>query len=63
MRPSNDQVHIRVEMNREDMDSFVFCIATKKTALRLAKDMADLVSYILFLKIACRIRQAIVNVT
>jgi len=45
MRPSSDQVHIRVDMNKEDMDTFVFCIATKKSALRLAKDMADLVSY------------------
>lgn len=45
MRPSNDQVHIRVEMNKEDMDSFVFCVATKKSALRLAKDMADLSVY------------------
>jgi len=45
MRPSSDQVHIRVDMNKEDMDTFVFCVATKKSALRLAKDMADLVSY------------------
>jgi hypothetical protein len=46
IRPSSDQVHIRVDMNKEDMDSFVFCLATKKCALRLAKDMADLVSYL-----------------
>ncbi|XP_069698339.1 PAT complex subunit CCDC47 isoform X2 [Periplaneta americana] len=45
MRPGSDQVHIKVDMNREDMDSFVFCVATKKTALRLAKDMADLSVY------------------
>jgi hypothetical protein len=43
MRPSNDQVHIKVEMNKEDMDNFVFCVAAKKTAIRIAKDMADLV--------------------
>ena len=48
MRPTNDQVHIKVDMNKEDMDSFVFCIATKKTALRLSKDMADLVSNVIF---------------
>jgi hypothetical protein len=45
VRPSSDQVHIRVDMNKEDMDTFVFCLATKKSALRLSKDMADLVSY------------------
>jgi len=49
MRPSSDQVHIKVDMNKEDMDNFVFCVATKKSALRLAKDMADLVSYYCFM--------------
>jgi hypothetical protein len=44
MRPISDQVHIKVDMNKEDMDSIVFCVATKKAALRLSKDMADLVS-------------------
>lgn len=46
IRPSSDQVHIKVDMNKEDMDSFVFCLATKRSALRLSKDMADLVSYL-----------------
>ncbi|PNF34144.1 Coiled-coil domain-containing protein 47 [Cryptotermes secundus] len=45
MRPSSDQVHIKVDMNKEDMDSIVFCVATKKSALRLSKDMADLSVY------------------
>lgn len=45
MRPVSDQIHIKVEMSKDEMDSFVFCIAAKKTAVRLAKDMADLVSY------------------
>lgn len=45
MRPSHDQVHIKVDMNKEDMDSFVFCVASKKTALRLSRDMADLSVY------------------
>lgn len=44
VRPSYDQVHVTVEMGKDDMDSFVFCLATKKAAVRLAKDMADLVS-------------------
>lgn len=42
MRPTLDQIHITVRMNKEDMDSFVFCIASKKTALHLSKEMADL---------------------
>jgi hypothetical protein len=33
-------------MAKDEMDSFVFCVATKKTAVRLAKDMADVVSLI-----------------
>ncbi len=36
------QVHIKVTMNPEDMDTFVFCVAQKKTAARLAKEMTDL---------------------
>lgn len=43
MKPSQDQVHIKVDMNKEDMDTFVFCLAAKKTAAKIAKDMADLV--------------------
>ena len=31
-------------MNKEDMDTFVFCLGTKKTAARLVKDLADLVT-------------------
>ncbi|KAL1122205.1 hypothetical protein AAG570_003610 [Ranatra chinensis] len=45
MRPTMDQVHIKVEMTKEDMDSFVFCVAVKKTATRLVKEMADLSVY------------------
>lgn len=43
VRPGTDQIHIRVDMNKEDMDSFVFCLAAKKTAIKLTKEMADLV--------------------
>lgn len=42
MRPTVDQVHITVKMNKDDMDSFVFCAASKKTAQHLVKDMTDL---------------------
>ncbi|XP_072383608.1 PAT complex subunit CCDC47 [Diabrotica undecimpunctata] len=45
MRPTMDQIHFTIRMNKEDMDSFVFCLATKKTATSLVKDMADLSVY------------------
>ncbi|CAH1180404.1 unnamed protein product [Phaedon cochleariae] len=45
MRPTLDQIHITIKMNKEDMDSFVFCVAAKKTAQQLVKDMADLSVY------------------
>lgn len=43
LRPSKDEIHIKVDMNKEDMDTFVFCVASKKTAARCSKEMADLV--------------------
>lgn len=49
MRPAMDQVHIKVMMNKEDMDSFVFCVGSKKTATQLGKEMADLVRNNLYL--------------
>lgn len=45
MRPVSDQIHVKVDMSKDEMDSFVFCVAAKKTAVRLAKDMADLSAY------------------
>jgi len=45
MKPSNDQIHIRVDMSPEEMDSFIFCIANKKSSLRLSKEMNDLATY------------------
>ncbi|KAG5899756.1 hypothetical protein JTB14_006093 [Gonioctena quinquepunctata] len=45
MRPTMDQIQITIKMNKEDMDSFVFCLATKKTATQLVKEMADLSVY------------------
>ena len=44
MKAASDQVEIRVTMNPEDMDTFVFCLASKKSAARLAKEMTDIVS-------------------
>ena len=30
MKPAHDQVQIRVNMNSDEMDTFVFCLAGKK---------------------------------
>ena len=40
-----DQVKIQVNMNQEDKDTFVFCLASKKTAARLSKEMADITTF------------------
>ncbi|XP_075750285.1 PAT complex subunit CCDC47 isoform X2 [Rhipicephalus microplus] len=45
VRPSADQLVIRVTMSPQFMDGFVMCLATKKTAARLHKTMADLSTY------------------
>lgn len=39
-----DQVVIKTEMSKDSMDSFVFAVASKKSASKLFKDMPDLVS-------------------
>ena len=43
MKSASDQVEVRVTMSAEEMDTFVFCLASKKSAARLAKEMTDLV--------------------
>ena len=43
MKSASDQVEVRVTMSPEEMDTFVFCLASKKSAARLAKEMTDLV--------------------
>lgn len=45
MRPTLDQIHVKVIMNKEDMDSFVFCVASKKVSLHFSKEMADISMY------------------
>jgi len=45
LKPAHDQVHIRVDMSPEDMDSFIFCISNKKASIRLSKEMNDLNTY------------------
>lgn len=42
MRPAGDQVQIKVTLNEEDMDTFVFAVGNKKTMARLQKEMQDL---------------------
>lgn len=37
MKPAHDQIHVKVDMSPEDMDSFIFCIASKKSSLRYNK--------------------------
>lgn len=36
------QVRIKVSMNPEDMDTYVFCLANRKSGAKMAKEMADL---------------------
>ncbi|CAG07227.1 unnamed protein product, partial [Tetraodon nigroviridis] len=42
MRPACDQVQIKVTLNDDDMDTFVFAVGTKKAMARLQKEMQDL---------------------
>lgn len=44
MRPTLDQIQIKVEISKDIMDPFVFCVAAKKTASKLFKELSDLVS-------------------
>lgn len=45
LRPQNDQAHLRFEMSKDDSDSFVLAVATKKTALHFTRDIADISIY------------------
>lgn len=47
LKPSIDQILIRVHLNVDAMDSYVFCISSKKSAQRLAKEVYDIVSHCL----------------
>ncbi|XP_053610554.1 PAT complex subunit CCDC47 isoform X2 [Plodia interpunctella] len=42
VRPTPDTLHIRVELGKDDSDPFVLCVAQKKIATKLAKEMQDL---------------------
>lgn len=45
IRPQNDQAHIHVEISKEETDNFVLAIASKRTAMHLVRDMADISVY------------------
>lgn len=45
LKPAYDKLQIRVDMNVEDMDNFIFAIASKKSSLKLSKDMYDVNTY------------------
>ncbi|XP_055636463.1 PAT complex subunit CCDC47 isoform X2 [Toxorhynchites rutilus septentrionalis] len=42
MKPAQDQLHIKTEMSADSMDNFVFCVATKKQATKMFKELNDL---------------------
>nr|XP_032519151.1 uncharacterized protein LOC116771412 [Danaus plexippus plexippus] len=42
VRPNPDTLLIRVELGKDDNDPFVLCVAQKKVATRLSKEMQDL---------------------
>ena len=44
-RPQNDQAHIRIELSKDESDNFVLAVATKKTAIHLTRDIADIALY------------------
>jgi len=44
-RPTKDIFRFTVELGKEDMDSIVFAIATKKSALKISKEFNDLINY------------------
>lgn len=47
MKPgqNKDQVKVKVHMNPEDMDSYVFCLAQKKAGAKMAKELNDVMTY------------------
>jgi len=47
MKPgqNKDQIRIKVHMNPEDMDSYVFCLAQKKAAAKMAKELNDVMTF------------------
>uniref|UniRef100_A0A182NP07 PAT complex subunit CCDC47 n=1 Tax=Anopheles dirus TaxID=7168 RepID=A0A182NP07_9DIPT len=42
MKPVQDQLHIKVELSPDSMDNFVFCVASRKQATKMFKELNDL---------------------
>ncbi|XP_055387974.1 PAT complex subunit CCDC47 [Condylostylus longicornis] len=42
LRPQQDQVHIKIELSKDVMDTFIFCIASKKSGTKMFKELNDL---------------------
>ncbi|XP_035907384.1 coiled-coil domain-containing protein 47 [Anopheles stephensi] len=42
MKPVQDQLHIKVELSADSMDNFVFCVASRKQATKMFKELNDL---------------------
>lgn len=47
MKPTSDQVHIKVELSKDSVDSFVFSVGSKKTVTKMFKDLSDLSKFCL----------------
>ncbi|XP_015121939.1 coiled-coil domain-containing protein 47 [Diachasma alloeum] len=45
LRPQNDQALLKIELSKDESDNFVLAVATKKTAMHLTKDIADIATY------------------
>ncbi|RWS25017.1 coiled-coil domain-containing protein 47-like protein, partial [Leptotrombidium deliense] len=45
IKPAIDQIIVKVFLHYDAMDAFVFCIAQKKSAVKLVKEMNDLSTY------------------
>jgi len=45
IKPAYDQLQIRVDMNNDDMDNFIFAISSKKSSLKLSKEIYDINTY------------------
>ncbi|KAK7575547.1 hypothetical protein V9T40_011833 [Parthenolecanium corni] len=39
---TRDQIHIKFALAKEDMDSYVFCVAPKRNAAKMSKELVDL---------------------
>lgn len=45
IKPTADQITIKIFLKDDSMDSFVFCLANKKTGLKIVKEYNDVVTF------------------